>query len=462
MTSLDELRAAHCALSPLDWKFRELARRDQQCLSRASFELLDRPHRFLSYPLQSWPTFVDRDRIRDLDRISVGISDLIREVPRRIFDDDPVRICEFYGLEDPALTEMLLAPPNGVEAALSRGDLIHTPAGMKCIEWNFSSRLAGWESSLLAGMQLGIAPISRFIDQEEVEVSTVNTVAALFDHALATVRAAGAGGEGEANTAFVVSAGDLGSGDPAYGNYLVDEYARACRAHGLAGEVFTCHPRELRARNGKVFHGDRRVHALIELNIEPMGLDVYRSFKAGNLCLFNGPITRVLTSKANLALLSEHADSGLFAAPERELIHRHIPWTRQVRRGYVSFQEEREYLPELLLARREQLVLKPAMEQGGKGVALGRSTPPQQWERLTEQALQQGGWIAQEELESLSYLYQCGEYGCSPHDVIWGPFVFGRRYAGVILRVQPKSEQRAVNLTLTATEGVVFEVEPCR
>jgi hypothetical protein len=103
-------------------------------------------------------------------------------------------------------------------------------------------------------------------------------------------------------------------------------------------------------------------------------------------------------------------------------------------------------------------VLKDADAFGGAGVVLGRFASAEEWRRTLDRALAEGDWVVQEILEFLPYLYQSGEYGCSIHDVIWGPFVFGDRYGGVVLRMQPKAAGGAVNLSLSATEGIVLEV----
>jgi hypothetical protein len=103
-------------------------------------------------------------------------------------------------------------------------------------------------------------------------------------------------------------------------------------------------------------------------------------------------------------------------------------------------------------------VLKQGMSYGGLGVAIGRFTPPERWRELGRQAAEEGGWVVQELAESLPYLYQTGERGCAPHDAIWGPFVFGDRYAGAFLRVQPKSAADVVNLTQHATQGALVDV----
>jgi hypothetical protein len=92
-------------------------------------------------------------------------------------------------------------------------------------------------------------------------------------------------------------------------------------------------------------------------------------------------------------------------------------------------------------------------------VVLGRFTSPEEWEAVVRSALASGDWVVQEYVESLPYLFQDGEQGCSPHDVVWGPFVFGATYAGAILRVQPKALEGIVNLTRGASEGILLEVE---
>jgi len=115
-------------------------------------------------------------------------------------------------------------------------------------------------------------------------------------------------------------------------------------------------------------------------------------------------------------------------------------------------------LAELLAAEPARFVLKKGAGYGGAGVVLGTFASPERWRDALATALREGDWVVQETLESLPYLYQSGDYGCSIHDVIWGPFVFGQRYGGVVLRMQPAAAGGPVNLTLHATEGIVLEV----
>jgi hypothetical protein len=186
---------------------------------------------------------------------------------------------------------------------------------------------------------------------------------------------------------------------------------------------------------------------------------VAETFARGGATFFNGPLYLVLEDKRNLALLSANQDAECFDEAERQLVRSLVPWTRQVARERTLFRGEPVFLPELLPSRREHLVLKRATEYAGEEVFLGRVTPAAAWEDLVRQALESGDWVVQELVESKPYLYQTGVEGCAPHDVIWGLFVFGSRYAGVFLRMQPKDRAAIVNSRQGATQGIVFEVE---
>jgi hypothetical protein len=186
---------------------------------------------------------------------------------------------------------------------------------------------------------------------------------------------------------------------------------------------------------------------------------VAECFARGTASFFDGLLPLVLEDKRNLALLSANQDAECFDETERALVRSAVPWTRQVSREHTSFGGEPVFLPQFLLSCRERLVLKAAREFAGQEVFLGRATPAADWEDLVRRALEGGGWVAQEHVESQPYLYQTDAAGCAPHDVIWGLFVFGSRYAGAFLRMQPKERGAIVNSGRGATEGIVFEVE---
>lgn len=458
----EDLRAVHRGLSPQDLQFREAACGDPEFLSRATFRKLADDKGFIAGTLQPWLTFVGPEKMAELRSVSVGLAGLLRAVPERVLGNDPIRVHDYYGLETPETLGLFLSRPNGAETAIGRSDLIDTAGGFQCLEFNFTPNLGGWETSEIARLHLGVPATACYLRERGISPAFTSTGRELFAHLIRCAQARGHCPDGELNVALVVPERATGSEpSPALG-VLRRDFQEACRdsAGDLTGELMPCHFAELTAVRNYLFLRKSRIHALVEFNDEPTAPAAYRSFKAEKVTLLNGPIRAVLSSKLNLALLSESAESGVYSSEERDFIRRHVPWTRKVARGATDFRGERVSLPDLLASRREALVLKEATSSGGEGVAIGLHTPQARWDELARQALdaREGGWVAQERVESLPYLYQSGEFGCVPHDLIWGPFVFGERYGGVILRMQPKSVQGAVNSALGATSGIVFEV----
>lgn len=456
----EQLRANHLALSAEDLAFREFARQDLDLLQRSTFRILDGDAR-LYYRQQSWPTFVGGAKLEQFKNLSLALAALIRRVPERIFHNDPAKICGFYGLPSRDAAELILSEPNCIAESMARGDLIDTASGFKCIEFNFTPDVGGWETSLLAELQGKIPAAADLLARAGICFSYTSTLEVMFAHVIRLAERRRIGDRGELNVACVFDPIRLAKpGLTEMVALFQRDFDQSCRNSGSAlhGRVIACHYRDLISAQGKIYCGKMQVHAVFELSAGQVLTEAFRSFKAGKVLLFNGPISHVLSEKRNLALLSENEASGAFAAQERQIIRQHIPWTRLVSARQVELAGETVYLPDLLAGARHRLVLKEGRSYGGKGVALGSSTSAERWEELVRTALEKGGWVVQEHLESLPYLYQCGESGCAPHDVIWGPFVVGDAYAGVILRMQPKTAGGAVNLSLAATEGAVFEV----
>jgi hypothetical protein len=307
---------------------------------------------------------------------------------------------------------------------------------------------------------MAVPATARFIESEGIRVSFRDTMLLFFKHIVEDAERKDLGQDGELNFAFVVDPEHDLEEMKAGVAYLNSEIARSFSALGRSyrSQIMVCHYPDLTARREMVYRRETRVHVVVEFS-RATSPTVYRCFKRGHVLMYNGPMDAILSSKTNVALLSQYAAAtDAFDAEERAFIEKHVPWTRLVAAGPVDFEGGEHFLPELLLSRRESFVLKDSTSSGGKGVVLGRFASPEAWRQTLDVALANGRWVVQLLQSSKPYLYQSGEYGCSVHDVIWGPFIFGDTYAGVILRMQPKTDQGAVNLSLHATEGIVFEV----
>lgn len=451
-------RDVHRGLSAVDLRFREIAHESPELLDRGQFELLDRKNEFLSWPLQSWPTLVGAEKLAELQQAGLAVNRLLRTVPERVFRKDWARLANFYGLER-SIAEVLFRPPTGAETLMSRGDFIATAGGLKCIEFNFGTNLGGAETTIIAGLQLATPPVARFLDGAGIEATFTDTMVEMFRHVIEDLRGKGILRGGSFTLAFVTRP-ELMAGAGHFPPYLNRELQRTLQRMDLdlEGRVVLCTYQQLTVGNVGVLLGDRRIEAVVQL-VGPMAPPrIYLLSQSRRIGLYNSPVGSFLSDKRTLALLSQQAGSGAYTAEERALIETYVPWTRLVAPGPVDYQGETHQLAELLATHPERFVLKEAMSLGGKGVYLGRFVPREQWRATLAQALAGGRWIVQEVQESLPYLYQNGAYGCSVHDVIWGPFVFGDRYGGTWLRMQPKSLGGPVNSSLSATEGIALEV----
>ncbi|HSF42696.1 MAG TPA: hypothetical protein VLT87_23025 [Thermoanaerobaculia bacterium] len=410
-------------------------------------------------PLQSWPTFVDERKLAEIHRATVDLTRVIRTVPERIFGNDPAKIAAYYGIRNEAMIAILLEPPSGLEAVLVRNDYLDTPDGFKCLEVN-AGLIGGWQLRFFEQRVRAHPMIARFLAEEGVDPyhrdPLTEMLRYIIEHNLGKPTAAG----GVLNVAIAMMMNQRIPANEAtrltgiYRN-LLDKTGT-----GLTGEVVLCSCADLSGRQNQLWHLNRLpIHALVQMSPDPPPEAVFRLFKSSRLSLYNGPINLLMNDKRVLALLSEQADSSLFTAEERDILEKHLPWTRAVGTGVTTYREEKGALPDLMIAHREELVLKPSFGFQGRGVTFGHRTAPDEWARLVHEAVAKGGWLAQEQVASRPYMYQYGEQGYGAHDVVWGTFCFGDLYGGGFLRMIPRGVgDGVINSARGATEGVLFEV----
>ena len=155
-------------------------------------------------------------------------------------------------------------------------------------------------------------------------------------------------------------------------------------------------PREMQYTGGRLLADGAPVdlvykRVLITELVEREGLDnpVIRAVRDNAVCMVNPLRCKVLHKKASLAVLSDERNAKLFTADERDAIDAHIPWTRVVEERTTSApgaDNPVDLLP-FIAAHRDQLVLKPNDEYGGKGIVLGWEVSQSEWEQATRVAL---------------------------------------------------------------------------
>jgi hypothetical protein len=244
---------------------------------------------------------------------------------------------------------------------------------------------------------------------------------------------------------------------------LFEAFFRSQGLDAIIVDPAECEYREgrLRARGRPIDLIYKRV--LINELVERGGLQhpIVQAVRDEAVCLANGFRCKLLHKKASLAALTDERNAGLFGPEERAAITRHVPWTRLVeeRRTVVDGREV-DLVPHILSAR-EQLVLKPNDDYGGKGVVLGWECDASAWEAAVLGALTEPA-IVQQRIELPVEPYPALDQGgvtLADRIVDTAPFIFnGVQVDGCLTRVSTAS---LVNVTAGGGSTVpTFVVEP--
>lgn len=462
MEITQENRKAHQELSNCSLKFLEFVKKDPGRLKRSNYSTLEThdPKRVL----QPWPTFVCRRTKNELQEASIAVFKIITTLPRRFFSYDPHMISSYY--EIPINTAKYFL--SGVNEEhnknlLARGDFVFSPSGLKCIEYNICSNLGGGQLPAWEARYLQTPIITEFLHQYGIKVINKNLLAIFMEHIISLTLEKNPNISDEINTIIAFSdEAEVTINNPSEHAYVAQLYKEILRqkSRPLKGEIIFCDYSKLRIAADRIYYQDKEVHFMLEFNNGTAPFQLRLIHENGNVLMYNGLITDLISNKLNIALVSENRDSDIFTPEERETIKKYIPWTRKVKYGETTYNNQKVKLRDFILSHREQLVLKPGAGASGIDVHLGYSTPENQWQQVVERAFREKSWVVQELIESYPFLYQYGKEGYAEHNAVWGTFVFGNQYGGSWLRIQSKKHAVGViNIAQQAEITVLFEVD---
>ncbi|MFL5798406.1 MAG: hypothetical protein ACJ77A_10795 [Actinomycetota bacterium] len=217
-----------------------------------------------------------------------------------------------------------------------------------------------------------------------------------------------------------------------------------------------CDPADLEYRGGRLHAAGRSVNLVYrrvlttELLAQPdVAAPLTRAYLDGAVCVVNSFRAKLLHKKMSLALLSDDRYWDLYTAGDRAAIERHIPWTRKVRQGPATYRGRRvDDLAVFVVENRERMVLKPNDEYGGKGVVLGWTVEPHEWEQALAVALTQS-YVVQEAVEVPRESFPVAVDGVEMVDLSLDvdPYVFDGRPSGCLTRL---SSSALLNVTAGA------------
>ncbi len=188
-----------------------------------------------------------------------------------------------------------------------------------------------------------------------------------------------------------------------------------------------------------------------------------KAYSANAVCVANNFRCKIPHVKAFFALLTDEQNGALFSHSERELIRKHIPWTRVVADVNTAHYGQQIDLLAFTRKEREKLVLKPSDEYGGFGVTLGWETSEVAWDEAIERALtvKNGVWIVQERIpirrEVFPYIAQGGKVDYRDVLVDFAPYLFRGKLCGFLTRL---SATGLANVTSGGGQVPAFRVSP--
>ncbi len=456
-----EIQEMYQSLSPVNLDFLEFVKKNPASLQHSNFKLLELKDDV--FTLQPWPTFIDNKTKETFREAGVKLFELVKSIPKRIFNNDAEKMGAYYQYPARELKDQLAGvTADHIDNLVGRGDFIISPAGLKCLEYNAAVSLGGWQIPIWEFMYLNHPIIARFLTGRGIKVKNENLIGLFLEHVIQSAAAKIPGCDSEINIAFVME----GIKDRYKGTttmYLEKMFKEILQQKNkdLKGSLWVCDYPHLNLRDNCVYYNQGRVHILAEMYLGYVSPGVLTAFRAGNLRLVNGPISFLLSNKLNLALLSDPGNAHVFTEEEKNIIHRYVPWTRKIIPGSTTYGDEKiASLENFMLSNREKLVIKPSMGLGGRGICIGIKSSEQEWQAAIKTALREKNWLVQECVASSPGIYQTGENGCEPCDMVWGFFVFGSRYSGAWVRVMPQANSKGiVNCHQGATVSIIFEVE---
>ena len=395
----------------------------------------------LSAPLLLRPMFLSAAEREDLERDLAGLQQLLLSLPDRLYGGDVARMCTDLGFS-PVQTMAIEETWHDTEVLLARADLIRGPSGFRAIEYNLHSSLGGMDSGPWHQQFREVDSFASFaLEQELTFVDPMDGVAGVLHGA---ARAHGLGGF--PSLAIVDWPTSYAQLTP-----RLERLSRLFQRRGF--DAFHCHAGELQLRGSRLFARGRRIDVLYRVFLvedvvqDPaLLMPVLSAHESGTVVLAMSFVAELAGNKGCLALLADPRHAAAFTPAERELVQRVVPWTRWVRD--VPRAE--------LIARRLELVIKPAGGYSAHGVTLGASAGDAGWARAVDAAAAVGGYVVQDRVRPQPEEVPTADGGRALMDTNWGVFLAADRYNGAMIRAVPAAEERVITTSTGASIGACF------
>jgi uncharacterized circularly permuted ATP-grasp superfamily protein len=348
-------------------------------------------------------------------------------------------------------------------SAASRLDAFLLPESLRFTEYNGESPAGAGYSETLSDIFRELPVMAEF--QKRFEVHSYSLSARLLDALILTY--VEWGGKTKRPQMAIVDWKEV----PTWSEFEILKE----RFEKLGIPVVLADPRELEFDGGSLFAKGKKIDLLYrrvlinDIVAKPKECEaIVKAYEAGAVCVANNFRCKIPHVKTFFAVLTDEKNAAYFSEEERELIQRHIPWTRVVADVKTEYRGEPIELLAFLRKNQKKLVIKPSDEYGGMGVTLGWELEKKEWESAIEQALRggepgkaRGRWIVQERIPMRRGVFPT--IGKGNHvefrDMLvdFAPYLFRGKVAGYLTRLSATS---LANVTSGGGQIPSFRVQP--
>ncbi|MBM3249296.1 MAG: circularly permuted type 2 ATP-grasp protein [Candidatus Omnitrophica bacterium] len=169
--------------------------------------------------------------------------------------------------------------------------------------------------------------------------------------------------------------------------------------NNLGIKAILADPRDLKAKGQEIYYRDVRLdiiyrdselQELIDIEKKGHGMQALKQAFINNQVISS--IAGELDHKSVFEVFSSPEFYSLFNAKERQLLKRHVPWTRLLKERCTADESLRRIdLAPFVEKNKDKLIIKPNRAYGGKGVVIGKLTGKKVWRDYLEKALAKPG-----------------------------------------------------------------------
>jgi len=374
----------------------------------------------------------ERDEAR-VRQVAEAIAALGERIVAAALDAPALLAQVALGAEEERLAR--IEPGCATSSTASRLDAFLLPESLQFAEYNAESPAGLGYAETLGELFAALPIMARF--RERFDVRAYPLMATLLEALLASYREWG--GSAATPVIAIVDWRDV----PTWSEFEIIQ----ARFEKLGVPTLVCDPRDLVFDGRTLAALGRRIDLVYrrvlinDIIARPAECDaLVRAYAARAVCVANTLRCKIPHKKAFFAVLTDDRNLELFTGAERELIRRHVPWTRLLADVRTIRHARSIELLEHVRSRREEFVLKPNDEYGGAGVTLGWETDPREWDAAIGRALADGNraWVVQERIavRRETFPMQSAE-GVSMREMLvdLAPYLFRGRLAGFLTRL---------------------------